>query len=156
MFIPSFADCCHCTVLITSLGLPCFPLMEHWNVRQRRHSKGLFSADIYGDGIQCEAGPNEKMKAIHINTASQYLPTIKALTSDHWTKIFDHVREILEQGRKRKRSKSISSQVSSLADGYEEVETHEYILLSDSVVPARLGLKAPAKARLQRAQACRY
>jgi len=48
---------------------------------------------------------------------------------DHWTKIFDNVREILEQGKKRKRSKSVSSQASS--DAYEEAETHEYILLSD-------------------------
>jgi hypothetical protein len=42
------------------------------------------------------------MKAVHVNTASQYLPTIRALTSDHWMKIFKHVHEILEQGKKRK------------------------------------------------------
>jgi hypothetical protein len=94
--------------------------------------KGFFSADVHGDGIRREAGSNGKMEAVHVNTASQYLPTIKALTLDHWTKIFDHVREILEQGKRRKRSKSVSSQVSSLADGYEEVETWEYILLSDN------------------------
>ena len=78
-----------------------------------------------------EAGPNGKMKAVHVKTASQYLPTIKALTLDHWTKIFDHVHEILEQGKKWKRSKSVSSQASSLADGYEEVETQDYVLLLD-------------------------
>ena len=38
---------------------------------------------IYGDGIRCEAGPNGKMKAFHVNTALQYLPTIKALILDH-------------------------------------------------------------------------
>jgi len=69
------------------------------------------------------------MRAIHVNTASQYLPTVKALSVDHWTKIFDDVREILEQGKKRKRSKSVSSRASS--DAFEEAETHEYILLSD-------------------------
>ena len=30
------------------------------------------------------------------------------------------------------------------------------LVVIGSVVPARLGLKAPAKARFQRAQACRY
>jgi hypothetical protein len=70
------------------------------------------------------------MRAIHVNTASQYLPTIKALTLDYWTKIFDNVRKILEQGGKRKRSKSISSRASS--DAYEEAETNEYTLLSDA------------------------
>jgi hypothetical protein len=53
--------------------------------------EGFFSADIYGDGIQCEA--------------------------------FNHVCKIFEQGKKRKRGKSVSSQASSLANGYEEVET---------------------------------
>ncbi|KAF8811831.1 hypothetical protein BYT27DRAFT_7088633 [Phlegmacium glaucopus] len=93
--------------------------------------KGFFSADIYGDGIRREADGNGKMKArtVHVNTASQYLPTLKALTMDHWVKIFNDVREILEQGKKRKRSKSISSRASS--DAYDEAETHEYILLSD-------------------------
>jgi len=61
------------------------------------------------------------MRAVHVNTASQYLPTIKALMMDHWTKIFNNVREILEQKKKRKQSKSVSSQASS--DAYEEVET---------------------------------
>ncbi|KAF8805360.1 hypothetical protein BYT27DRAFT_7258471 [Phlegmacium glaucopus] len=76
-----------------------------------------------------EADGNGKMKAVHVNTTSQYLPTLKALTMDYWVKIFNDVRKILEQGKKRKRSKSISSRASS--DAYDEVETHEYILLSD-------------------------
>jgi len=33
-----------------------------------------------------EFGPNGKMKAVHVNTASQYLPTFNALKLDPWTK----------------------------------------------------------------------
>ncbi|KAF8797377.1 hypothetical protein BYT27DRAFT_7125790 [Phlegmacium glaucopus] len=70
----------------------------------------------------------------HVNNrcATQYVPTITALKDHHWESILDTVHNILgEDGKKRKRSKSLSSRA-SLEFDLDEVDAEEdYILVSD-------------------------
>ena len=78
---------------------------------------------------------NGKTKAVHVNTASQYLPTVKALTLDHWTKTSYHIREIIRAGNEEE-MKEISfvagkPELTGRWPRHEQVETHEYISLSD-------------------------
>ena len=63
--------------------------------------------------------------------ATQYVPTIETFEDCHWESILEAVWEILSEGSRRKRSKSLSSQVSSDFN-MEEAEAEEnYTLISD-------------------------
>jgi hypothetical protein len=58
------------------------------------------------------------------------MPTVKALTKDHWNIIFNEISNILADNKpKRKRSRSASSCGSE--PPVEEEATQEYILVSD-------------------------
>jgi len=58
------------------------------------------------------------------------MPTVKALTKDHWITIFEEIANILADNRpKRKRSRSASSHGSEAPE--EEEAAQEYVLISD-------------------------
>ena len=62
--------------------------------------------------------------------ATQYMPTVKTLSKDHWSAIFTEISNILADNKlKRKRSRSASSRGSEAPE--EEEAGHEYILVSD-------------------------
>ncbi|KAF8799163.1 hypothetical protein BYT27DRAFT_7071855, partial [Phlegmacium glaucopus] len=94
--------------------------------------KGYFSADNYGDKIEKVTGKDGRTKHVNNRRATQYVSTITAFKDHHWESILDTVRNILgEDGKKRKRSKSLSSRASSEFD-LDEVDAEEdYILVSD-------------------------
>lgn len=57
------------------------------------------------------------------------MPTVKALTKDHWITIFEEIANILADNRpKRKWSRSASSHGS---EAPEEEEAQEYVLISN-------------------------
>ena len=95
--------------------------------------KGFFSADNYGDKITKVTGKDGRTKHVNNRQATQYIRTIEAFEDRHWKSILEAVREVLNEGSKRKRSKSLSSRASSEFDREEadsEVEEN-YILISD-------------------------
>jgi hypothetical protein len=55
------------------------------------------------------------------------MPTVKALTKDHWNTIFAEISNILEDKPKRKRSRSASSREAP----EEEEAAEEFIMVSD-------------------------
>ena len=58
------------------------------------------------------------------------MPTVKALSKDHWGTIFANISNILADNKpKYKRSRSASSRGSEAPE--EEEATQEYILVSD-------------------------
>jgi hypothetical protein len=58
------------------------------------------------------------------------MPTVKALTKDHWTIIFEEISNILADNKpKRKRSRSASSRGSEIPE--EEEGAQDYVLVSD-------------------------
>ena len=65
-----------------------------------------------------------------VRRATQYMPTVKALSKDHWDTIFTEISSFLADNKpKRKRSRSASSHGSEPPD--EEEAAQEYILVSD-------------------------
>ena len=65
-----------------------------------------------------------------VRRATQYMPTVKALSKDHWDAIFTEISNILDDNKpKRKRSRSASSRGSEAPE--EEEAAQEYILVSD-------------------------
>jgi hypothetical protein len=65
-----------------------------------------------------------------VRRATQYMPTVKALSNDHWVTIFSEISSILADNKpRRKRSQSASSRGSEAPE--EEEATQEYILVSD-------------------------
>ena len=92
--------------------------------------KGFFSGDNYGDKIMKVMGKDGRTKHVNNRQATQYVATIEAFEDRHWESILETVREFLnEGGKKRKRSKSMSSRASS---EFEEAEPeNNYILISD-------------------------
>ena len=92
--------------------------------------RGFFSGDNYGDKITKVTGKDGRTKHVNNRQATQYVATIEAFEDRHWESILEAVREILsEGGKKRKRSKSMSSRASS---EFEEAEVEDnYILISD-------------------------
>jgi len=93
--------------------------------------KGFFSGDNYGDKITKVTGKDGCTKHVNNRQATQYVPTIEAFEDRHWESILEAVREILSEGSKRKRSKSLSSQASSDFDMEEAEAEEDYILISD-------------------------
>ena len=72
------------------------------------------------------------MVNILVHHATQYLPTVKALSKDHWDAIFKEISYILaasDNKPKHKRSRSASSHGSEAAE--EEEAALEYVLVSD-------------------------
>ena len=71
------------------------------------------------------------MVNILICRATQYMPTVKALSKDHWVAIFEEISSILADNKpaKRKWSRSASSHGSEVPK--EEEAAQEYILVSD-------------------------
>jgi hypothetical protein len=92
--------------------------------------KGFFSGDNYGDKITKVSGKDGRTKHVNNRQATQYVPTIEAFEDRHWESVLEAVREILSEGSRRKRSKSLSSRASSDFD-MEEAEEENYILISD-------------------------
>jgi hypothetical protein len=70
------------------------------------------------------------MANVLVRRATQYMPTVKALSKENWNAIFSEITDILADNKlKRKRSRSKSSRGS---EAPEEVEAaQEYILVSD-------------------------
>jgi hypothetical protein len=65
-----------------------------------------------------------------VRRATQYMPTVKSLSKDHWDAIFTEISNILDDNKpKRKRSRSASSRGSEAPE--EEEAAQEYILVSD-------------------------
>jgi hypothetical protein len=65
-----------------------------------------------------------------VRHATQYMPTVKSLSKDHWDAIFTEISNILDDNKpKRKRSRSASSRGSEAPE--EEEAAQEYILVSD-------------------------
>jgi hypothetical protein len=93
--------------------------------------KGFFSRDNYGDKITKVTGKDGCTKHVNNRQATQYVPTIEAFKNHHWESILEVVREVLNEGGRQKRSKSLSSRA-SLDFDMEEAEVKEnYILTSD-------------------------
>ena len=93
--------------------------------------KGFFSGDNYGDKITKVTGKDGRTKHVNNRQATQYVATIEAFEDRHWESILEAVQEVLSEGSRRKRSKSMSSRASSDFN-MEEAEAEEnYILISD-------------------------
>jgi len=94
-----------------------------------RGSANHFSADNYGDRTERKSEKGRTVNVL-IRRATQYMPTVKALTKDHWEAIFTEISNILADNKpKRKRSRSASSRGSEAPK--EEEAAQEYILVSD-------------------------
>ena len=94
-----------------------------------RGSANHFSADNYGG---CTEQKSEKGRTVNVlvRCATQYLPTVKSLSKNHWDAIFAEIANILADNKlKRKRSRSASSHGSEAPE--EEEAAQEYILISD-------------------------
>ena len=100
-------------------------------------NSAFFLGNNYGDKIMKVTGKDGRtIGTKHVNNrqATQYVPTIEAFEDHHWDSILKAVREVLSEGSKRKRSKSMSSRVSSDFDieDAEDEENYIYnILISD-------------------------
>ena len=93
--------------------------------------KGFFLGDNYSDKITKVTGKDGCTKHVNNRQAMQYVATIEAFEDRHWESILEVVWEVLSEGSRWKRSKSMSSQASSDFD-MEEAEAEEnYILISD-------------------------
>ena len=96
---------------------------------EQRGSANHFSADNYGD---CTERKSDKGRTVNVlvRRATQYMPTVKALSKDHWGAIFVEISKILADNKpKRKRSRSASSRGSEAPE--EDKAAQEYILVSD-------------------------
>jgi hypothetical protein len=93
--------------------------------------KGFFSGDNYGDKITKVTGKDGRTKHVNNRQATQYVATIEAFEDRHWESILEAVREILSEGTRRKRSKSLSSRASSDFDMEDAGAEENYILISD-------------------------
>ena len=70
------------------------------------------------------------MVNVLVRRATQYMPTVKALSKEHWDSIFTEISNIIADNKlKRKRSRSASFHGSEPPN--EEEATQEYILVSD-------------------------
>ncbi|KAF8810994.1 hypothetical protein BYT27DRAFT_7208870 [Phlegmacium glaucopus] len=94
-----------------------------------RGSANHFSADNYSDRTERKSDKGRTVNVL-VRRATQYMPTVKALTKDHWEAIFKEIANILADNKpKRKRSRSASSHGSEVPE--EEEAAQEYILVSD-------------------------
>jgi hypothetical protein len=92
-------------------------------------SANYFLANNYGD---CTERKSDKGRSVNVlvRRATQYMPTVKALSNNHWAVIFAKISNILADNQpKYKCSRSASSQGSEAPE--EEEATQEYILMSD-------------------------
>lgn len=76
-------------------------------------------------------GKDGRTKHVNNRQATQYVPTIEAFEDRHWESILKAVREVLSEGSKRKRSKSMSSRASSDFNMEDAEDEESYILISD-------------------------
>ncbi|KIM49896.1 hypothetical protein M413DRAFT_43621, partial [Hebeloma cylindrosporum] len=94
-----------------------------------RGSANHFSADNYGDRTERKSDKGRTVNVL-VRRATQYMPTVKALTKDHWEAIFEEISNILADNKpKRKRSRSASSRGSEAPE--EEEAAQEFVLVSD-------------------------
>jgi hypothetical protein len=92
-------------------------------------SANYFSANNYGDRAEQKSDKGRSDNVL-VRRATQYMPTVKALSNDHWAVIFAEISNILADNQpKCKHSRSASSQGSEAPE--EEEATQEYILMSD-------------------------
>ena len=95
-----------------------------------RGNANHFSADNYGDRTEQLKSDNGRTVNVLVCRATQYMPTVKSLSKEHWVAIFTEISDILADNRpKRKRSRSASSRGSEAPD--EEEAAQEYVLVSD-------------------------
>jgi hypothetical protein len=106
--------------------------LKAWTTEEYVEPKGSanhFLTDNYGDHSEQKSDKGRSVNVL-VHRATQYMPTVKALSNDHWAEIFVEISNILADNKpKRKRSQSASSQGSEAPE--EEEATQEYILLSD-------------------------
>jgi len=106
--------------------------LKAWKTREYvepRGSSNHFSADNYGDRTERKSEKGRTVNVLNCR-ATQFMPTVKALTKDHWTTIFAEISNILEDNKpKCKRSRSASSRGSEAPE--EEEAAEEFILVSD-------------------------
>lgn len=94
-----------------------------------RGSANHFSADNYGDRTERKSDKGRTVNIL-VHHATQYMPTVKALSTDHWVSILAEISNILADNKpKRKRSRSASSRGSEAPE--EEEAAQEYVLVSD-------------------------
>ena len=92
-------------------------------------SANHFLANNYGDHTERKSDKGRSVNVL-VCHATQYMPTVKALSNDHWAEIFVEISNILADNKlKHKCSRSASSQGTEASE--EEEATQEYILLSD-------------------------
>ncbi|KAF8799804.1 hypothetical protein BYT27DRAFT_7221912 [Phlegmacium glaucopus] len=97
---------------------------------EARGSANHFSADNYGDRTERKSDKGRTVNVL-VRRATQYMPTVKALSKDHWDAIFAEISNILADNQpKRKRSRSASSRGSEAPK--EEEAAQEYVLVSDN------------------------
>jgi hypothetical protein len=106
--------------------------LKAWTTGEYVEAKGFanhFSADNYGDRTERKSDKGRTVNVL-VRHATQYMPTVKALSKDHWNTIFTDISNILAENKpKRKRSRSASSRGSEAPE--EEEASAEYILVSD-------------------------
>jgi len=94
-----------------------------------RGSANHFSADNYGDRTERKSDKGRTVNVL-VRRATQYMPTVKSLSKEHWVAIFAQISDILADNKpKRKRSRSASSRGSEAPE--EEEADQEYVLVSD-------------------------
>ena len=94
-------------------------------------SANHFSADNYGDRTERKSDRGRTVNVL-VRRATQYMPTVKSLSNDHWDAIFTEISNIIADNKpKRKRSRSASSHASGSEPPDEEEAAQEYILVSD-------------------------
>jgi len=97
-----------------------------------RGSANHFSADNYGDHTERLKSDNGRTVNVLVHRATQYLPTVKSLSKEHWVAIFAEISDILADNKpKCKRSRSASSRASGSEAPEEEEAAQEYIMVSD-------------------------
>jgi hypothetical protein len=87
-----------------------------------RGSANHFSADNYGDHTEQKSHKGRTVNVL-VHCATQYMPTVKALSKDHWGAIFADISNILADNKlKCKCSCSASSQRSEASKEEEATQ----------------------------------
>ena len=97
-----------------------------------RGSANHFSADNYSDRTERLKSDNGRTVNVLVRRATQYMPTVKSLSKEHWVAIFAEIFDILADNKpKRKCSRSASSRASGSEAPEDEEAAQEYVMVSD-------------------------
>ena len=122
----------HFSMILNSHPHQVHHTLKAWTTGEYVEPKGSanhFSADNYGDLTERKSEKGRTVNVL-VRRATQYMPTVKSLSKNHWDTIFSEISNILADNKpKRKHSRLASSRGSEAPE--EEEAAREYVLVSD-------------------------